>query len=202
MKILAISCSPNKEGNTVALLNQALDGARNEGSETELFTVAGKTIEPCRGCWACRDTGECVIDDDMHDLYGKMAEADGLLLGAPIYLYGMSAQCKIVIDRTVALSTPAKSHLANKVGAAVVVAGSLGLVDALKDIYFFYVTRQMVPANFVAAYAVSPGEVQNLEKCMKATFDLGRQMVLIARKKFEYPQDIERPRIAFGTHTR
>lgn len=202
MNILAISCSPNEEGNTAALLRQVLEGARAEGSDTDLFTVAGKTIEPCRGCWACRETGECVIEDDMQDLYGKMAGADGLVIGAPIYLYGMSAQCKTVLDRTVALSTPAKSHLANKVGAAVVVAGSLGLIDALKDIYFLYVTRQMVPANYVAAYAVAPGEVKSLEKCMKAAFDLGRQMVLIARKKFEYPLEIDRPRIGFGTHTR
>jgi multimeric flavodoxin WrbA len=201
MKILAISTSPNGQGNTVKLLNQVLAGAAEEGAETELFSVSGKTIQPCRGCRACWTTGKCVIQDDMPALLGKMVESDGFILGVPIYYYSMDAQCKIVIDRTSPLGIPGRT-LANKVGAAVVTAGSLGLVDALKDIYFYYATRQVVPANFVAAYAGPGGEVTQLEKCMEAAKNVGRQMVRIAAQRFEYPADIERPRIAFGTHTK
>jgi multimeric flavodoxin WrbA len=201
MKILAISCSPNGKGNTVALLNQLLGGASQEGAETELFTIVGKTIHPCRGCRTCWSTGKCVIEDDMTGLLDKMVESDGFVLGTPIYFYSMDAQCKTIIDRTSPLGQPGRT-IADKVGAAVVTAGSLGLVDALKDIYFYFVTRQVIPANYVAAYAGPGGEESELPKCMTAAFDLGRQMVKIASQNFHYPRGIERARTAFGTHTK
>ncbi len=201
MRILAISCSPNAQGNTVTLLREVLDGARVEGAETELYSVSGKKIEPCRGCRTCWDKGECVIDDDMQSLHDKMAAADGIVFGTPIYFYSMTAQAKTILDRSGPFNRPERS-LANKVGAVVATAGSLALVDALKDFYFYFVTRQMVPANYVAAYAGPEGGVAKMEKCVKASRDLGRQMVLIAAKKFEYPKEIERSRFAYGTHTR
>jgi multimeric flavodoxin WrbA len=129
MKVLGLSCSPRKEGNSMLLLNEALRGAKKEGAETELYSVADKDFKPCEGCWACTKNGICHIKDDMSELQEKMLAADGIIFGVPIYFYGMSAQAKTIIDRTIALGTPGRS-LANKVGGVVVTAGSLGLVDA------------------------------------------------------------------------
>jgi multimeric flavodoxin WrbA len=199
MKILAISCSPRKEGSTMLLLEEALRGAKQEGAETELYSVAGKDLKPCEGCWVCTKGGVCHIKDDMPELQDKMMGADGIIYGAPVYFYGMAAQAKMIIDRTIALNAPGKS-LANKVGGVVVTAGSLGIVDALKDFYFYIVSRQMLPAHFVAAYPVT--DLKQMEKCMKATYDLGRQVVQIAAKKFEYPRDLPRRSIGYGTHTK
>ena len=64
MKILGISFSPRKEGNTVAMLKEALAAAKKEGAEVELYSVAGKNIQPCDGCWGCTKTGKCHIKDD------------------------------------------------------------------------------------------------------------------------------------------
>jgi multimeric flavodoxin WrbA len=199
VKILGLSFSPRTGGNTVVLLNQALGGAREEGAETELYTVVGKDIRPCDGCWACRETGQCHIKDEMQDLYDKLLEADGIIFGSPVYFYNMTGQGKTVIDRTIALNKPGRS-LANKVGGIVAVAGSFGLADTVKDLYFYMITRRMLPASFIAAYGGGKGEVKNLEKCMKATKDLGKEMVLIAGKKFEYPAG--GTHIAYGTHTK
>jgi multimeric flavodoxin WrbA len=199
LKILGLSCSPRKEGSTMLLLNKALEGARQEGAETELYSVAGKDLKPCEGCWACGKGVECHIKDDMAELFEKMLAADGIIFGAPIYFYGMAAQAKIIIDRTMMSSAPGKS-LANKVGGVIVTAGSLGIVDALKDFYFYIISRQMLPAHFVAAYPVT--DLKQMEQCMKSTYDLGRQMVLIAAQKFEYPKSIPRRSIGYGTHTR
>jgi multimeric flavodoxin WrbA len=135
----------------------------------------------------------------MEGLFERMLGADGIIFGAPVYFYGMSAQAKTIIDRTIALNTPGKS-LRNKVAAVVVTAGSLGITDALKDFYFYIVSRQMLPAHFVAAYPVT--DLKQMEQCMKATHDLGRQVVQIAAKKFEYPTEIPRRSIGYGTHTR
>jgi len=201
MKILGLSCSPRRQGNTVTLLEEALKGAQQEGAEVELYSVSDKTIELCDGCATCWETGECHIQDDMQELYQKMLAADGIIFGTPVYFSAMAAQAKSVIDRTMPLGRPDKS-LANKVGGVIVVAGSFGLADAVKDLYFYIVTRRMLPANYVAAYAGPAGDVKKLEKGMKAAHDLGRQMVRIAAKKFEYPPEFMGPSFAFGTHTK
>ena len=60
----------------------------------------------------------------------------------------------------------------------------------------------MLPANFVAAYAGAKGDIRKMEQCMKATWELGRQMVQIAKKMFEYPREFRRPSFGYGTHTR
>ncbi len=201
MKILALSFSPRKTGNTEILLGEALKGAQREGAETELIRISESVIQPCDGCRACWDSGECHIQDDMQHFYRKLLEADGIIFGTPVYFYSMAGQTKVFIDRTCALTRPDR-NLANKVGGIVVVAGSLGLVDTLKDIYFYFITRQILPANYVAAYAGDKGEVHNLPKCMTAAKELGNQMAQIIDKKFTYPPDIKRSGIAFGTHTR
>ncbi len=200
MKILGISFSPREQGNTELLLDSVFSGAREMGAATELYRVAGKNIQPCDGCGSCFKEGECHIQDDMQELYKKMQEADGIIFGTPVYFYSMTAQGKAVIDRTIALNQPGKG-LANKVGGIVVVGGSLGLIDAVKDLYFYMITRQIIPANFIAAYAGNKGDVKKLEKCMKAAADLGRQVVKIAEKKFTYPEEFKAAHIAYGTHT-
>ncbi len=200
MKLLGLSFSPRKNGNTELLLEKVFLGAGQQGAQTELYRVADKGIKPCDGCGVCYKTGECHIKDDMQDLCDRMLDADGIIFGTPVYFYNMTAQGKAVIDRTIALGHPERS-LANKVGGIIVVGGSLGLVDAVKDLYFYMATRQMLPANFVAAYAASAGDVKKLPKCMNAAEDLGKQMVKIAEKKFTYPEEFKSTHIAYGTHT-
>jgi multimeric flavodoxin WrbA len=198
MKILGLCGSQRKGGNTEFLLNEALQGARQEGAEIELYSVSGKDIKPCDGCHACMKTGECHIQDDMQDIYKKMLAADGIIFGSPSYFYGMSGQAKTIIDRTTALNRPGRS-LANKVGGVVAVGGSLGLASILKDIYFYMVSKQMLPANFVAGYGLQKGDTAQLENGIKAARELGKQMVQIAAKKFEYPKDIRAAVFGYGT---
>jgi hypothetical protein len=76
------------------------------------------------------------------------------------------------------------------------------LIDAVKDLYFYMVTRQMLPANFVAAYAANEGDVNQLQKCLQAAEDLGKQMTQLAEKQFTYPEEFKATHIAYGTHTR
>jgi multimeric flavodoxin WrbA len=198
MKILAISGSPRKNGNTFAILNEVLKGAQQQGAEIELYSVSGKNLQPCDACGACMKTGICHIKDDIPELLDKMVAADGIVFGAPSYYYTMTAQTKIIIDRTRPLNRPERS-LANKVGAVVVTGGSLGLAGILKDIYFFMITKQMLPANFVAAYALNEGDVKPLEKGLKAAGELGQQMVLIAQQNFKYPAQFRGAGFGYGT---
>jgi multimeric flavodoxin WrbA len=201
MKILGISGSPRKNGVTVAMLETTLGAAMGEGAETELFSVAGKNIQGCDGCWACTTTGKCHIQDDMQELYEKMLAADGIIFGTPVYFYGMTAQAKAVMDRSI-LFGHAEKTLTNKPAGVVVCAGSLGIVDALKHYSYYIIQRQMLPAFQVSAYAKGPDDLKSMEMCMKALGDLGRQMVALVRLGFKYPPEFAKGVGAFGTHTR
>ena len=200
MNILAVSCSPRKKGATVEVLEEVLKGSKEEGSNVELYSVSGKTLNGCNSCYACSEKGMCVQQDDMNALYSRMIKADGIVFGTPIYYYGMTAQAKAVIDRTFSLNTP-ETSLKNKVGGIVTLAGSLGMIDAIKDFYFLFAVKQMLPASYVAMYSGAVDDLQKLEKGMKAARDLGRQMVKLAEKKFEYPEEFPPRPFAFGTHT-
>jgi multimeric flavodoxin WrbA len=201
MKILAICCSPRKKGNTEILLKEALAAAKKEGAEVEFFTVAGKTIGPCLACNSCRKEGVCAQKDDMQSLYDKLLAADGIIWGTPVYFYNMTAQCKVVIDRTIALNHP-KRNLNNKVGGIVVVGASQGNMSAVKDLGFYFVSRKMLYAGYISAYAGAEGDVKQLEKCLAATRDLGKGMVKLVKMNFKYPKELMGHSIAYGTHTK
>jgi len=95
--------SPRRGGNSDLLLDEFLKGVRDGGGEFEKISVRDLNISPCQGCRACKETGECVISDDMQSIYGKLLTADKIVISAPNYFYGLPAQCKALIDRCQAL---------------------------------------------------------------------------------------------------
>ncbi|MDD2553360.1 MAG: flavodoxin family protein [Desulfotomaculaceae bacterium] len=99
MKILGISGSKRKKGNTSILVQEALQGAQKEGAKTELIFLGDYAIKGCLGCEGCKDTYRCVIDDDMQKIYPLLLESDGIILGSPTYFYNISADMKAFIDR-------------------------------------------------------------------------------------------------------
>lgn len=109
MKVMGFIGSPRKEGNTAWIINKILDGAKEQGAETQSWYFSDLDIKPCRGCLGChkgdQDRG-CVINDDMQKLYGALEQADVLVLGSPIYMGQMSGQAKIFTDRLFAQISP------------------------------------------------------------------------------------------------
>lgn len=101
-KVVILSGSPRKGGNSDTLCDEFLKGAREAGHEVEKIFVASKEITYCKACYACKNTGICVIKDDMAEVLQKMLDADVIVLSSPVYFYSISAQLKTVIDRTVA----------------------------------------------------------------------------------------------------
>lgn len=102
-KVLILSGSPRKEGNSDILCDRFAQGAAEAGNSVEKIRVADKKISPCRACYYCRvHDGECVIKDDMAEVLRKMIDADVIVLSSPVYFYSIDAQLKAVIDRTVA----------------------------------------------------------------------------------------------------
>ena len=99
MKVVGISGSPRKEGNTETLLLEFLRGAEESGAETRLFILRQMDIAPCRHCDGCLVEGKCVVKDDMWLIYPELEGLDALVLASPIQFYGLTAQVKAMIDR-------------------------------------------------------------------------------------------------------
>ncbi|WP_206808556.1 flavodoxin family protein [Paradesulfitobacterium ferrireducens] len=99
MKVVGFCGSPRVKGNTEFLVGTALEQLQKQGIETELIRLADKKIDQCSGCYACVNTKECSIEDDFQELFQKMMEADGLILGSPVYHSSITPKLKALLDR-------------------------------------------------------------------------------------------------------
>ena len=106
MNVIGYIASPRMNGDTAWAVNQILEGAKEQGAQTQAFYSGALDIRPCKGCLGCTKTGKCVIDDDMQQLYTALKQADALVLGSPIYMGQMTAQAKTFTDRLFAQITP------------------------------------------------------------------------------------------------
>lgn len=99
-KVLIISTSPRKGGNSDALADELLRGAQEAGHSVEKVTLYDKTISFCQGCLACQSTQRCTIQDDAAAITQKMLTADVIVFATPVYYYGMCGQMKTMLDRS------------------------------------------------------------------------------------------------------
>ncbi len=109
MKVLAISSSPRKNGNSDLLCDQFLKGAAQMGHATEKIRLAGLDIHPCMACCGCGETHSCVQKDGMTEVLEKVIAADVIVLAVPVYFYSMAAQMKLFIDRCFSRYTQIKN---------------------------------------------------------------------------------------------
>ena len=149
MKVIGFTASPHKEGNTAWTLNKILEGAKEQGAETQSWYFSDLDIKPCRGCLSCHKGGHdggCVIKDDMQKVYDSIEHADVLVLGSPVYMGQMSAQAKIFTDRLFAHISPRFSpHFKEKNAAKkmLVLVFTQGNPDANKFKVYFDYTKQI-----------------------------------------------------------
>ena len=158
MKVVGIVCSPRRNGNTEIMMQEALAAVRESGGETEMLTVSGKNIRPCDGCYTCSDKGVCHIDDDMREIYLKLLESDGVILGTPVYYWNVTAQAKMIIDRAFALRVG--RQLEGKVFGAIVVARRVGAGQTLSLLYPVFSGHGMHIAGSAIGYGRDKGEVR------------------------------------------
>ena len=108
-KVLILSGSPRKGGNSDLLCDEFMRGAREAGHEVEKIRVQEKKVACCIACYACEKTGVCAIKDDMAEIMQKMIDCDVMVLASPVYFYSIDAQLKAVIDRSVCRWTEVKN---------------------------------------------------------------------------------------------
>lgn len=104
-KVLVITSSYRKGGNSDSLAEAFANGAREAGNEVEIISLADKTIGFCKGCLACGKTQKCVINDDAVEIAEKMKNAETIAFATPVYYYSVSGQLKTMLDRANPLFT-------------------------------------------------------------------------------------------------
>ena len=177
MKILGLCCSQREGGNTEFLLNEVLQGARQEGAEIELYRVSGKEIKPCDGCHACRTTGECHIQDDMQEIRKKMKTADIIIFGSPSYYNNVTGIMKDFIDRSNPFYSTKKLH--GKKAVLISVGGDdtgESIKDAINNMKVFCELNGMKVIKTYFAVALKANKISKNEKVTAELKELGESL--------------------------
>jgi multimeric flavodoxin WrbA len=147
MKVVAFSGSARAGGNTAILLGRVLAVLEAEGIATELVELAGKRAQGCTVCLKCRETRDRQChgrNDIINECITKMDEADGILIGSPVYFADLTPETKALIDRAGYVGGANPGMFDRKVGAAVVAVRRAGAIHAFDSINHFFFIRQMI----------------------------------------------------------
>lgn len=193
-KVILLNGSPHANGCTATALNEMIKVFQEEGIETELIHVGNKSIRGCISCNRCSETGKCVFDDLVNEVAPKFAEADGLVVGSPVYYAGPNGTILSFMDRLFYSTSFSKQM---KVGAAVV-SCRRGGNTATYDVLNKYFTISSMPVasstywNQVHGFT-SEDAKKDLEG-LQTMRNLARNMAFMikafadAKQKYGYPE--------------
>lgn len=197
VKIIAIYGSPRRDGNSAALLKQAVAGARQEGAQVEEVILRDYKISPCLEIYACIKAGECAIRDDFPEILAKLEASKGIMLASPIFFYSVSAHTKIFMDRCQSLwvrkywiekqdfrnAPETRKGLFISVGAT---SGKKLFDGAILTVkYFFDVLSAGLWRTVLCRGVDRKGEIDSHEDCLKESFEAGRDLARALQKESE-----------------
>jgi len=188
MKVIGLNASPRgKDSRTLRLVNAVLQGAREEGAETELVDVYSLRIGYCTACNSCYKTGDCVLLDDFPDLFERMMDADGIVLGAPNYIDSVPAPLKAVFDR---MADAIHCRMfTGKFGCSVCTSGGSNHDRVIEYMNHALSSFGAITVGGVgAAVGRDPGALPRTEKDAVV---LGRTLVQAIRGEHRYPDQEE-----------
>ena len=189
MKVVAISSSPRRDGNTAILLRHVLAELDAAGIETELVQLAGKSLSGCTGCLKCATAldNHChgVKDDGVNECIDKMLAADGILLGTPVFFGDANATMRALIERTGYATRKNGNPLARKVGAAVIAVRRGGAMHAFDSVnHFFQIAAMVVVGSSYWNFGIGgeAGAVESDAEGLQTMHNLGINMAWVLGK--------------------
>lgn len=182
MKVVAFSGSPRKNGNTDILVRQILEGAVEKGAETKFFQLNQMNIRPCQADQACKRHDHCGLKDDMQGVYDEIMSAQAVVIGSPVYMWQMSAQTKIMVDRFYAFLNP--DYTSKIKGTPMVLAFAQGNPDEnLFKPYFEHTAKMFgflgfdVKGMIVGAGLGEKGDAAKYPQLMEKARELGKNLL-------------------------
>ncbi len=181
MKVLLINGSPNAKGCTYTALTEVEKELHKEGIETEIIHVGNKDIRGCIACKSCYKTGKCVFNDLVNEVKDKFEEADGLVIGSPVYYSSPNGTLLSFLDRLFYISSFDKRA---KVGASVVSCrrgGNTATFDVLNK-YFTISQMPVVSSRYWnMVYGSNAEQVQQDEEGLWTMRVLGKNMAFLMK---------------------
>ena len=181
MKVLLINGSPHANGCTFTALNIVAEELQKNGIETEIVHIGNKDIRGCVACGKCYELGHCVFNDMVNEVASKLEQADGLVVGSPVYYAGPNGTLTNLLDR---LFYSAHYDLRMKVGAAVVSARRGGTTAAFDRLNKYFTISEMPVVssrywNMVHGHTAE--DVMKDEEGCQIMRVLGRNMAFLIR---------------------
>lgn len=177
MKVLLINGSPRKNGNTYIALSEVANTLKYLGIDTEIVHIGTKAVQGCVACFRCKELGECAFKDELYlKMRSKLEEADGLVVGSPVYYAGPNGSLCALLDR---LFFSSKKHLQYKPAAAVAVCrrgGASATFDRLNK-YFTISNMPIVSSQYWnSVHGLVPGEADEDKEGLQTMRTLARNM--------------------------
>lgn len=185
MKVVGFNGSPRRDGNTFILLSNVLREIEKEGIQTELVQLCGKEIHGCIACYKCienKDRRCAVKSDAANEFIEKMVEADGIVLGSPVYFLDVTPEMKALIDRCGFVSRANGGMYKNKAGGAVAALRRSGGMHAIDSMNHFLLSQNIFVAGRAIAIGMEKGDVEKDEEGMQLAKVLGQRMAWLLRK--------------------
>jgi multimeric flavodoxin WrbA len=185
MKVVAFNGSPRKDGNTTILINHVFRELEKEGVETELVQLSGREIRGCIACYKCFENKDqhCAVKDDIaNECIEKMIQAEGILLGSPVYFTDVTSEMKALIDRSGFVSLANGGLYKNKVSAAVVAVRRSGAIHTFNTMTHFFLAGQMILIGRGIGVGRNKGEVEKDEEGIQSVKVLGQRMAWLLKK--------------------
>jgi multimeric flavodoxin WrbA len=184
MKVLGISGSMRKDGNTADLVRVILKRCDDAGIRTEFVSLAGKKINPCLGCEKCKETKWCALEnDDWGDVIQKVLECDVFIIGSPTYYYDVCGHLKNFIDRTYSLYHDRK--LAGRKGIAVAVHAQKGASRTIQTLEGFLSTHEFSSLGSVKGKGYYKGDVLSDEEAVDKAQKIGDKIVRLVKRNHD-----------------
>lgn len=181
MKVLLINGSPKETGNTAFALEQMAEVFAAENIETETIQVGSQLIRGCQGCGACYKLGKCVIDDMVNETAKKLAEADGMVVGSPVYYASPNGTLISFLDR---LFYSNSADLRMKVGASIVCARRGGTTAAMDVLNKYFTISQMPVASSTywnIIHGAKPGQAAEDAEGIRTMRNLAKNMAYMMK---------------------
>jgi len=166
-KVLLVSGSPKKEGNTMQVLRRCAEKLAALGLETEVLSLAGEKIEACIACRKCVGSGVCVLDDIVNETVAKIKEAKGFIIGSPVYFGTARGDLMNLLQRVGMISYNNNKFLSWKVGGPIAVNRRGGATATIQEmLMFFFINEMIVPGStyWNILFGKAPGEAMEDEE--------------------------------------
>ena len=181
MKVLLINGSPMQKAAHIQLCSEVEKRLNEQGIETEIIHVGNKDIRGCMGCRKCKTTGKCVFDDLVNETAPKLEQADGIVIGSPVYFASANGTLVSFIDRLF-FSVPHDKSM--KVGAAVVSARRGGCSATFDEINKYFTISGMPIASsqyWNSVHGYTPDDVRKDEEGLQTMRTLGKNMAFLIK---------------------